>query len=162
MAQLEENRVLRLRSACVAQAPGEPLPGAFFPRNQIGGVLFRLYTGSALHFPSFCCHPSPILASPPRIDSSRRETANGALKPGIGLHLGNPISRSSSLGTPPTTQKSHPAPRLLCTLGARFDPPWPHGLHFRPLESIQLVERPPTVPSNPRPLGISGYWTPST
>ena len=42
---------------------------------------------------TFCCNPSWISASPPRIERSRLETANGALEPGIGLDLGKPVSR---------------------------------------------------------------------
>jgi len=49
-----------------------------------GGVLFRFYMGSAPTFVSFCCNPSSILSSPPRIARSRR----GEAKWGIGTRSG--------------------------------------------------------------------------
>ena len=41
----------------------------------------------------FAVAPLGFRPRPPRIDRSRLETANGALKPGIGLDQGKPISR---------------------------------------------------------------------
>ena len=134
---------------------------SFFPRNQRGGVLFRLYTGSAVHFPSFCCQPSPILPSPPRIDSSRRETANGALKPGIGLHLGNPISRSSSLGTPPTTQKSHPAPLVVGKFGCVSTRPGRTDCTFAPSDRFSASRHRQRYPQTHDPWGFRGIGHPA-
>ena len=88
---------------------------SYFPRNRRGGVLFRFYTGSAASFASFCCKPSSISPSTPRIDRSRLQTANGALKSGIRLDLGKSILRHTLRWA---RQTPSPAPSVVGTLGA--------------------------------------------
>ena len=73
------------------------------------------YTGSALNFSSFCCNPCSISLSPPRIDISRLQTANGALKPDIRLDL----EKSHFHHTLRWVHETRlPAPRVVWTLGA--------------------------------------------